>query len=150
MRRYIPGACLLVADRPQTPVKPDANAPGFLSRLRRLLLPAGREKLSPRPLLSVTIFLFLCQPQNPLHVVFSGEQFYHFFSRLLVFWIPLFVFRLQLGILLFQRLYGRQLLQTEGIKVPLRCLTGRDFTAMLFIKFFPFPALLAATTVPAP
>ena len=58
MRRYIPGACLLVADRPQTPVKPGASAPGFLSRLRRLLLPAGREKSSTRLLLAVTIFLF--------------------------------------------------------------------------------------------
>ena len=29
MPRYIPGACLLVADRPQTPVKPGASAPGF-------------------------------------------------------------------------------------------------------------------------
>ena len=42
----------------QTPVKPGASAPGFLSRLRRLLLPAGREKSSTRLLLAVTIFLF--------------------------------------------------------------------------------------------
>ena len=39
-------------------LKPGASAPGFLSRLRRLLLPAGREKSSTRLLLAVTIFLF--------------------------------------------------------------------------------------------
>ena len=75
-------ARLLVADRPQTPVKPGPGAPGFLSRLRRLLLPAGREKASPRPLLAVTIFLFLRHTQNPLHIVFYREQFYHFLSGL--------------------------------------------------------------------
>ena len=115
MRRYIPGACLLVADRPQTPVKPGASAPGFLSRLRRLRVgtnstplrppdgghplhfvvppfptqPAslglrggpimqGEKKSSPRLLLVVAIFLFLRHAQNPPHVVFGGEQFYHF------------------------------------------------------------------------
>ena len=71
-------ARLLVADRPQTPVKPGASAPGFLSRLRHLLLPAGREKSSSRLLLAVTIFLFPRRTQNPLHVVFGGEQFNHF------------------------------------------------------------------------
>ena len=67
-----------------TPAKPGAGAPGFLSRLRRLLLPAGREKSSPRLLLAVKIFLFLCHAQNPLHVVFGGEQFNHFCLGLLV------------------------------------------------------------------
>ena len=66
-------ACLLVANRPQAPVKPGAFAPGFLSRLRRLLLLAGREKSSPRLLLAVTVFLFFRHAQNPLHVVFGGE-----------------------------------------------------------------------------
>ena len=43
------GACLLVADRPQAPVRTGANAPVLLSRLRRLLLPAGREKIITAP-----------------------------------------------------------------------------------------------------
>lgn len=140
MRRYIPGTCLLVADRPQTPVRTGATALVLLSRLRRLLLPTVGEKSSSRPLLAVAIFLFFGHAQNPLHVVFGSEKFYHFCLGLLVFWIPLFVLGIQGGILLFQRLYGRQFLQTEGIKIPLRRLTGRDFTAMLFIKFLPFPA----------
>ena len=72
------GACLLVADRPQAPVRTGANAPVLLSRLRRLLLPAGREKSLSCLLLAVTIFLFFRHAQNPLHVVFGGEQFYHF------------------------------------------------------------------------
>ena len=53
-------ARLLVANRPQTPVRTGANAPVLLSRLRRLLSPAGREKSSSRILLAVTIFLFFC------------------------------------------------------------------------------------------
>jgi len=47
--RYIPGAHLLVANRPQTPVNPGAVAPRFLSRLRCLLLPAEREKFITTP-----------------------------------------------------------------------------------------------------
>ena len=140
MHRYIPGTCLLVADRPQTPVKPDANAPGFLSRLRRLLLPAGREKSLSCLLLAVAIFLFFGHAQNPLHVVFSGEQFYHFSSGLLVLWIPLSVPGIQGGILLFQRLHGRQFPQSERIKVPLRRLTTFNLAGMLFIKLGLFPA----------
>ena len=77
-------ACLLVANRPQTPVKPGAGAPGFLSRLRRLLLPAGREKSSSRLLLTVTTFLFFGHAQNPIHIIFGGAQFYHFVPCLLV------------------------------------------------------------------
>ena len=83
-----------------------------------------------RLLLVVTISLFLWRAQNLLHVVLGRKQFYHFFSRLRVLRIPFFILSLQCGILLFQRLDGRQLLQTEGIKVPLRRLTGHDFTAM--------------------
>ena len=73
MPRYIPGACLLVADRPQTPVKPGASAPGFLSRLRRLLLPAGREKSSTRLLLAVTIFLFTPKIRSTLFLAVSSS-----------------------------------------------------------------------------
>ena len=138
MRRYIPGTCLLVAPAPQAPVRSGAVAPLLLSRLRRLLLPAGREKSSSCLRLSVTIFLFFCHAQNPLHVVFDGEQFYHFFPRPLLLGIPFFVLCLQRGILLFQRLHGGQFLQTEGIKVPLRRLTGANFIAMLIIKFLLF------------
>ena len=108
--------------------------------LRRDPFMLGEKNLSPRPLLAVTIFLFLRCAPNPLYVVFCREQFYHLFPLLLVLWIPLFVFRLQLSIFLFRRLHRRQFLQTEGIKVPLRRLTRRDFAAMLFIKFLPFPA----------
>lgn len=43
--------------------------------------------------------------------------------------IPSFVLNLQHGILLFQRLGGCQL-QIEGIKVPLRCLTGGDIAGI--------------------
>ena len=59
----------------------------------------GEKKSSPRLLLAATIFLFLRHAQNPIHVVFGSEQFYHFFSCLLVLWIPLFVLCLQHGIL---------------------------------------------------
>ena len=96
-RRSLVGGC-----RPQTPVRTGAVASVLLSRLRRLLLPAGRGKSSSRPLLAVTIFLFLRRAQNPLHVVFGREQFYHFFLRLPVLWIPFFLLSLQHGILLFQ------------------------------------------------
>ena len=107
MRRYIPGTCLLVADRPQPPVRTGATALVLLSRLRRLMLPTVGEKSSSRPLLAVAIFLFFGHAQNPLHVVFGSEQFYHFCLGLLVFWIPLSVLSLQHGVLLFQRLHER-------------------------------------------
>lgn len=37
--------------------------------------------------MAVMLFCIFCHAQNLLLVVFSGEQFYHFFSGLPVFWI---------------------------------------------------------------
>ena len=94
----------------------------------------GEEKSLSRLLLAVAIFLFFCDTQNPLYVVFGCEQLYHFFPCPLLFRVAPFVLCGEGGILLFQRLDGGQLLQTKGIKVPLCRLTGIDLTGMLFIK----------------
>ncbi len=69
-------------------------------------------------MLAVTIFLFLCHAQYPLHIIFCCKQFHHFCPCLLVLWIPFLVLCLQCGILLFQRLHGRKFLQAERIEIP--------------------------------
>jgi len=78
---------LLVSDRLQPPVIPGEPAPGFLSRLRRLLLPAGREKSITAPPAGgcdFSLFLFLRHVQNSIHIVFGGAQVNHFCPCLLV------------------------------------------------------------------
>ena len=113
-------------------------APALLSRLRRLLLPAGREKSSPCPLLAVTILLFLGHAQNPLHVVFGREQFHHLRPCPFLVGVQPLVFRQQRGILPLQRLDGWQLFQAQTVKVPFRRLTEDNISGKLsderFIK----------------
>ena len=126
---------LLVADRPQAPVNPGAGAPGFLSRLWHLLCPAGQRKFSSPLHLPLMFLLLRVHAQEALRVVFRCEQFHHFCPCLFQLRIDFPALRIQSGILLLQGLDAWQLLQTEGIKIPLRRLTGNDVAGMIVIKF---------------
>ena len=128
MRRYIPGACLLVADRPQPPVRTGAVAPVLLSHLRCLLPCGGTEKAGGLSffLTQFPLLLFLGQSQNSGGIVFGGEQLHHLCLCLFLVWVQLFVLCQQCGILLFQRLDRGQFLQAQAVKEPFRCLAGNN------------------------
>ena len=67
-RRSLVGGC-----RPQAPVRTGAVAPVLLSRLRRLLLPAGRGKNVISPLLANVIYSL---QQSNKHKLFTIKKWY--------------------------------------------------------------------------
>ena len=84
--------------------------------------------------LVIAAFVLFGEAEDAIRIVFCRHQLYHFCPRRFQFRVHFFILRQQRGVLLFQRLDGRQLLHTKGIKVPLRRLTGEDFTGVFLVK----------------